>query len=1159
MIQNNNASVLVIGAGIGGIRSALDLAETGHQVILIDNAPHIGGLLARLDRQFPSNHCGMCRLLPMVATGEGTQHCLRRGLFHPRIELLTATELMSVSGGPGEFTIALRRIPNMVDPSRCVGCGLCADVCPVTVEDEFGYGLKGRSAIHAPAPHAAAGPYVIDGSACTRCGACAAVCPTGAVTLTDARRNAFGILVVDDELIMRDSLKEWLVTEGFPATEMAASGAEALEALKSGRFRLMITDIKMPGMDGVELLQAAKREHPELCVLMMTAYATVETAVSAMKLGAREYFMKPFDPQVIIPLVQRIYEEGVAARDRRETVKAIITAAGVRFADPAAGINPYGSGRSPYVVTALQFEGILSHAGPTRGGLRRPADGKALQKIAWMQCVGSRDLSVGADFCSGICCLYAVRQAMLVRDKSGGEADTTIYYMDLRTVGKEAQRYGDKALAAGVRFRRARVHSVSFDLKTSDPIIRSVGLDGSLWEEQVDMVILSMGQRPVPEEDPAARSLDLARNPWGFWRHPPFQAAASLRPGIFLSGSAGGLKNIRASILQASSAALAAGCIIYEQGSGDSVVPPEPTRPSESLLSDPPRILAVVCTCNERLAQALSMDRLTASVARDPSVAEVVFLPELCSDEGWAGITEKFKESPFNRLLIGACHPDLFTGKLKALTKALGLPDQLAAIVHLYPETLAAGGTAAPRPFGEDLALERSAAVLRMGVARLKRAEPRSAPGTPLASGALVVGGGAAGMAAALGLARMGIAVDLVEVGDRLGGQLAWLRTTLEGDSPADLLDHNLAEVESHPLVTVHLNARITAVSGRIGRFRTTIEAGKGARGNEASREPETEIRKIRHRVVVLATGGTEAETRQYGCGTHPWAITQKEFERRAASGELAAAAPDTVVMILCVESRQAPRNFCSRVCCPTAVKHALYLKKIHPQGTVFVIYRDMMTTGFMEAYYTEARRAGVVFIPYTLDRKPHVSYENGRPTVRAVDPVLSRPIEIDADLLVLAAGIRPCAPEHLAEMFGVNRDRDDFFEEADAKWRPVDTANPGVFACGLALSPCTLTEAVTGGQAAAQRALRLFTREDLPVGKVTATVRKALCSLCRACIDACPFQARWFDAEADEIQVDAGICQGCGACSAACPNGAARLDGYPQIQVLEMIDASLD
>jgi heterodisulfide reductase subunit A len=315
----------------------------------------------------------------------------------------------------------------------------------------------------------------------------------------------------------------------------------------------------------------------------------------------------------------------------------------------------------------------------------------------------------------------------------------------------------------------------------------------------------------------------------------------------------------------------------------------------------------------------------------------------------------------------------------------------------------------------------------------------------------------------------------------------------------------------------------------------------------------------VKHGVVILATGGTEAPAQEYAWGASPAVMTQSELERKLADGRLDAKGLDAVVMIQCVGSRQEPRNYCSRVCCAAALRQAFALRESNPQVSVYVLYRDMMATGFSEAAFTRARQAGMVFIPYRLDRPPLVQPAEGGVTVTVEEPILQRMLQIEAQLVVLATGIVPALPRELAEAYGAHLDPDGFFQEAESKWRPVDSLKDGVFACGLALSPRSIPESIATAEAAAQRALRILGREWLATGKVVAGVRHSLCSLCEQCINACPYGARTLDADLEQVRVNPAMCQGCGACAAVCPNDASFLEGYPAQQMLAMIDAAVN
>ncbi len=1141
---------LVVGAGISGIRSALDLAEIGYGVTLIDHSPQMGGILTQLDYQFPTDRCGMCKMLPLVDRDASSQYCLRKGLFHENIEISLSTEMVSVEGEPGHFQVKLRQKPSWVDPERCIGCGACVPVCPVDVPDAFNAGLAPRKAIYLPVPHALPNPYVIDITACTRCGACENVCPTGAIRLSEQARKQFRILVVDDERILRDSLTAWLDDEEGFAVETAESGQEALRKLTEQPFQLMLLDIKMPGMNGVEVLKKTKDILPDLQVVMMTAYATVETAVEAMKIGALDYLTKPFDPERLIPKVLQIYEDLETTRTRQIEVGALVLSGGSAYYDPAEGKNTLGYQAVPGVVTSLEFERIISGSGPCQGRLVRPSDGRPIRKIAWVQCVGSRDLQSGADFCSNVCCMIAIKEALLAREKFGDRIETTIFYMDMRTFGKTYQRYRDAAeKIRGVRFERGRVHSVLPDAADEDSgalAVRYADAGGGVQDERFDLVVLAVGQRPVSGTTRLSETLDIPLNPWGFCQVQPFSMARTSREGVLVGGAYSGLKDISESVIQASSAALGASRIIHSAG-GSLSPEASPAAASSGVDRELPRTLVVLCRCDDALSGYLSDSHLLARLENDPAVCGVELTARTCKASGWEALPGLIDRHKPNRLLIGACMPYMYVRKIKELCGGQGLEADRVEVVDIRTPALSAVAESAPLNADEIVAAMEG--VLLTGLAKLKHMNPAPIATVPVNQSALVVGGGIAGMTAALAIADHGYAVDLVEQSAALGGNLTWLQTTLEGHAVRPFLDQTLERVEKHPLITVHTRTRVVGAAGRVGQFHSTIE------------DEDNRVDSLAHGVVILATGGREAATASYGHGQHKSVITQKALAQQLADQKLEMDGLDAVVMIQCVDSREEPKNYCSRVCCASALKHALLLKERKPDIALYILYRDMMSYGFMETYFTRARQAGVVFIQYDLKTKPAVVFpeEVKKVQVNVSDPILGRPLEIEADLLVLSTGIESTLPVDLAEMYGAALDPDGFFQEAESKWRPVDSLREGVFACGLAHSPRSIAEAVATSEAAAQRSLRILSQESLPAGKIVASVRHSICSLCERCIDACPYGARTLDEDLDKIQVNPVMCQGCGACAAVCPNSASILEGFREEQMFEIIDGVLE
>ncbi len=1006
------AKVLVVGAGVAGIRSALDLAETGYEVLLTDNSPAIGGILSKLDVQFPSDHCGMCRMLPFVGRENASQFCMRKSLYHDNITILPDTEVVACEGEQGKFSVTLKHKARWVNTELCLGDGACADACPVEVPDQFNEGLTTRKAIYRPVPQNLPNLCVIDRDACTKCGECLKVCPTGAINL-DAEDH----------------------------------------------------------------------------------------------------------------------EEEV-------TVGAVVLAVGSGLYDPSEEPNFYEFGRSPHVLTSLGFERAVSENGTYAGKLLRPADGKEAKRIAWLSCVGSRNRRLKRDYCSSVCCMFALKEAVLAKERGGPDAVAAFFYMDLRTFGRDYYRYQDAAEEKGVRLVRCRSHAV-FTNADGDPVIRYFGADGQPREEAFDLVVLAAGQSPTRETAHLGEIFDFEIGENGFVVTDDARRVLTTRPGVYACGSFTGLKDINETLIEASAAASEAGKLMRSQGlPRKSPPPPRKEKPVDREL---PAMGVVLCRWpQEEGAHQFDFDHLAKEVRKIHRVVDVHVVDEACR-QGITVVEEALTATRANRVLFAACLPYVYKQGLRSVALDRGFNSALVDVVDLRGVVRHAD----PSTDGKD-AFSLAFELILSSVDALAVKDPVHATHCPVEHRALIIGGGPAGMQAALSLIRHGIEVVLVERTSELGGHALALRTTLEGLDPHKLVKGMAEEVRSSNGIRLLTNSEVIHSSGRAGCYRSLVRV-----------EGEGEPVEIHHGATIVATGGLEAATDKYGYGQSEAVLTQGELERALADGEIGPEKLGQVVMIQCVGSRDKEEHaYCSRVCCSSALKNAKKVLELNPEARVMVLYRDIMTYGFKERFYTEARSRGVLFSSYDPDQKPEVVIEDGKPVVTYRDEILDDDLEIRPDLLVLSTGMVPTNDTDLPKILGLNLTEDGFLEEADYKFRPVETLKEGVYVCGLAHSPRSIPESLAMAEAAAMRALTVLSQHELVSARLVSVVHEAYCATCELCVKLCPYEAR--SVEEGRIVVDELACQGCGICVASCPSGAATFAGLAERQVMASLDAQL-
>ena len=811
--------------------------------------------------------------------------------------------------------------------------------------------------------------------------------------------------------------------------------------------------------------------------------------------------------------------------------------------------DEYGYHTFPNVVTSIELERLLSASGPTEGHIQRPSDGKEPARVAFIQCVGSRDMQVGNDYCSAICCMQAAKDSIILQEHLHG-VESTVFCMDVRAYGKGFDRFVERAKDEyDVRFLRARVSSVEVDPDTENPIVRYNTDDGKLAEESFDLLVLSVGMCASDAVRQTIKRLKLKMDEHGFVATSTFNPLDSSRRGVFVCGTASGPKDIPESVIQASGASSAALALM----GGLEARWPRVARPTPTdLRGEPTRIGVFVCRCGINIGSTVDVPAVVQYASTLPKVVHAQEFLFACAKDSQKIIAQAIKEKRLTRVVVAACTPRTHEPLFQGTLEASGLNPYLFEFCNIR-EQCSWVHQRAPAE-----ATEKAKQLVRMGVAKASRLEPLEKSKLAVNHAALIIGGGVAGLTAALDLAAQGFPVHVVEREAELGGHLRKVRRTLDGEKTDAFLKDLVAKVKANERITVHLGKSVQAISGYVGNFKTHLT------GEDSS---------VEHGAVIVATGAAEHLPEEYLYGQDDRVMTQTRFEDFLATAQARGVKKlQTVVMVQCVGSRDAGHPYCSRICCGTAIKNALHLKKLKPQTQVYVLCRDVRVYGLNERWYRQAREKGVVFIRYDEAAKPRVSNEVAQPPsavhargrachnqliVQAKDSILGRTLALSADLVVLSTGIEPNKDNRaLSQLLKVPLDADGFFLEAHVKLRPVDFATEGVFVCGLAHYPKDISESIAQARAAASRAATLLAKSEIEAEGKVATVDRLRCSGCGACVDVCAYRAIELDSVLRLAVVNEAMCKGCGTCTATCRAGAIDLKGFRNDQILEALSA---
>jgi len=841
-------------------------------------------------------------------------------------------------------------------------------------------------------------------------------------------------------------------------------------------------------------------------------------------------------------LCEKVCQAGAIDYEQEEEildleVGAVVLTPGFKAFDATTRRSEFGLGFCDNVVSNVQFETLLSASGPTSGHIRRPSDGIAPKRIAFIQCIGSRDVGCGNEYCSSVCCMAATKEAIVALDHEP-ELDITIFFLDMRAFGKDFDRYYQRAQDSGVRYVRSFISRIFEMPDTRNLQLAHMDSEMNRVEEEFDMVVLSLALEPGPSLRQQAEMMNVDLNTWGFAKTTDLCPLDTSRPGVFVGGVFHEPKDIPDTVMQSSGSAARAMALLAS--ARNSRVRTKTYPPQRDVTDEPPRVGVFVCHCGSNIASVVDVAAVVAKTRELPYVALAESNTYTCADDTQDHMKEMIIEYHLNRVIVASCTPRTHEAIFRDTLKDAGLNPYLLEMTNIRDQC---SWVHSGEP---EAATEKAMQLVRMTLGRAVGLRPIQEQTVPVKNGALIIGGGLAGLTAAAAIAEQGFPVCLVEKDDALGGAARKIDRVLDGGDLQAHLNCLIEKVTAHPRIAVHKLARVTKVDGHIGDFECTIEVD-GA-----------DTVTVENGAVVVATGAVEHKPDSYNYLESEKVITQSELSEKLGREDVDLPADGTVAMIQCVEQRDEQRPYCSRVCCTMAVKNALALKEKQPDLNVVVFYRDMRTYGFREAAYQEAREKGVLFVRYEQSDPPSLTGLNGSMNLTAFDRSLQRNFEIEPDVVVLAVPIVAREDrQDISDLLKVPLNADGFYLEAHVKLRPVDFASEGLFLCGTAHAPKFVGETISQANAVAGRVASILSKEEMPVSGQIAFVDTDRCISCMTCVHLCPYNAPEVGTD-NKANIQSVVCMGCGSCASGCPARAITLRNYTNDQITGAIRSLL-
>ncbi len=828
-------------------------------------------------------------------------------------------------------------------------------------------------------------------------------------------------------------------------------------------------------------------------------------------------------------------------QDVEVNVSSVIVATGFDTFDPY-DMKLYGYGTSPNILTGMEFERLLNASGPTQGHVIRPSDQKIPEKIVFVQCVGVRG-ECNRQYCSRFCCMNTIKDAMLALSHHDEIKEIQVMFSDIRAFGKGYEEFYQRSKEyPQISYFRGRPAKITTDPEKDDLLIHVENTEkGTPERESADMVVLASAAVPSPGNAALAEALEVELDGEGYFevQHGEGNVLHSTRPGILVAGCAKGPEDIPDCVAQASGAAAEAAGYLVEERLEEA---PDEIEPID--VSGPARVGVFICHCGANIAGVIDVERVADYAETLPQVAHVERNLFLCADSGQKEIQEIVLENKLNRVVAAACTPRTHEPVFRESLSRIGLNPFLFEMVNIRDQC---SWVHAKEP---ELATLRAMDQLRMGVAKARWLQPLQKKSIAINRAVVVVGGGIAGIEAALRLAEQGVETTLIEKEKELGGRLRGLYKLYPSNVEASaVLEKKLSRLKKSG-VKVRTGTDVVAMHGFVGNF-----------------ELETTNGSIKAGAVILAFGSNLHDPAgEYGYGKFPNVMTNMELEghlKNDFAGYAGGNKPKRVAFIQCVGSRDPETNpACSRYCCSSSVKQALALAGKGIESVV--LYRDMRTQSHsMEEMYRDARGAGVMFFRYSADGRPEVRGAKKAEKIGFHDRLTDGEMEFEADAVVLAVAVKPDDEEsaRFREMFKVPRTPDGFMMERHPKLGPVETTVEGVFLAGTAQGPKDTADAMAQASATASKAAEIVCRDEIELEPTTCVVLEEACRACGKCVEICDFNAPSFVEVAPGVSVariNEALCKGCGTCAAWCPVQAISAKHFTDRQIHAQLETML-